>query len=67
MQAIMLAAGKGSRLGKLTKNNTKCMLEINGISLLERTIIALKKAKINKLILVMHFAKRTNLLFFLLV
>lgn len=25
MQAIMLAAGKGSRLGKYTKNNTKCM------------------------------------------
>ncbi len=60
MQAIMLAAGKGSRLGKLTKNNTKCMLEINGISLLERTIIALKKAKINKLILVVGY-KADNL------
>ena len=29
MQAVMLAAGKGSRLGKYTKYNTKCMLEIN--------------------------------------
>lgn len=55
MQAIMLAAGKGSRLGKLTKNNTKCMLEINGISLLERAIIALKNANINKLVLVIGY------------
>lgn len=30
MQALMLAAGKGSRLGKYTKDNTKCMLEVNG-------------------------------------
>lgn len=30
MQALMLAAGKGFRLGKYTKNNTKCMLEVNG-------------------------------------
>ena len=32
MQAIMLAAGKGSRLGKYTKNNTKCMLNIHEIA-----------------------------------
>ena len=29
MQAIILAAGMGNRLGKYTKDNTKCMLEIN--------------------------------------
>lgn len=49
MQAVMLAAGKGSRLGKYTKDNTKCMLEINGKTLLERTIDALCKANIKKL------------------
>ena len=38
MQAIMLAAGKGSRLGKYTKNNTKCMLDVHGETLLERAI-----------------------------
>ena len=27
MQAIILAAGMGSRLGKYTKENTKCMLQ----------------------------------------
>lgn len=30
MQAIILAAGMGRRLGEYTKNNTKCMLSING-------------------------------------
>lgn len=55
MQAIMLAAGKGQRLGKYTKNNTKCMLEINGCSLLERAINSLLEANINHLILVVGY------------
>ena len=57
MQAIMLAAGKGKRLGKYTKNNTKCMLEINGISLLERAIDALLEANIHSLLLVVGYKK----------
>lgn len=57
MQAIMLAAGKGSRLGKYTKNNTKCMLEVNGVSLLERTIESLICAGINSLTLVVGYKK----------
>lgn len=44
MQAIMLAAGKGSRLGKYTKDNTKCMLSVHDKTLLERTIEALVEA-----------------------
>lgn len=55
MQAIMLAAGKGSRLKKYTKNNTKCMVKVNEITLLERVVIALKKANIRKLILVLGY------------
>ena len=57
MQAIMLAAGKGARLGKYTKNNTKCMVEVNNITLLERTIDALLYAGIDKLILVLGYKK----------
>ena len=57
MQALMLAAGKGSRLGRYTKDNTKCMLEVNGKTLLERCIDALKEANINKLILVLGYKK----------
>ena len=29
MQAIILAAGMGKRLGELTKDNTKCMVKVN--------------------------------------
>ena len=36
MQAIILAAGMGKRLGELTKGNTKCMVNVNGISLIDR-------------------------------
>ena len=31
MQAIILAAGMGRRLGELTRYDTKCMIEVNGI------------------------------------
>ena len=34
MQAIILAAGMGKRLGNLTKDNTKCMVKVNGIPLI---------------------------------
>ena len=57
MQALMLAAGKGSRLGKYTKNNTKCMLEVNGKTLLERTIDSLLEANIDKFIIVLGYKK----------
>ena len=35
MQAIILAAGMGRRLGKYTQDNTKCMVEVNGVKLIE--------------------------------
>lgn len=57
MQAIMLAAGMGSRLGKYTKNNTKCLLNVNGKTLLERAIDSLLEANVNKLILVLGYKK----------
>ncbi len=38
MQAIILAAGMGKRLGELTQNNTKCMLKVNGVTLIERLL-----------------------------
>ena len=51
----MLAAGKGSRLGKYTKNNTKCMLNIHGKTLLERAIDALIEADIKDFIIVLGY------------
>lgn len=38
MQGIILAAGMGKRLKNITKNKTKCMVEVNGISLIERML-----------------------------
>lgn len=55
MQALILAAGMGKRLGKYTSDNTKCMLNINGKTLIEWAIEALLDAGINKLILVIGY------------
>lgn len=55
MQAIILAAGMGKRLGDLTKNNTKCMLEVNGVRLIDRVIIQLSKFKLNRLVIVVGY------------
>ncbi len=38
MQAIILAAGMGKRLGKFTQENTKCMVKVNDITIIERII-----------------------------
>lgn len=38
MQAIILAAGMGKRLGDLTKDNTKCMIKVNGTYLIDRLL-----------------------------
>ena len=61
MQALILAAGTGSRLGKHTKENTKCMLEINGKTLIQHTIEKLSNAGITKLIMVVGY-KKDNLI-----
>ncbi len=52
MQALMLAAGMGRRLGKYTDNQTKCMVKIGGKTLLERIVEAIKEAGINRFIIV---------------
>ena len=38
MQAIILAAGMGRRLKDLTKDNTKCMVKVNGVPLIDRML-----------------------------
>ena len=52
MQAIILAAGMGRRLKELTSNNTKCMLSINGSSLIERMLNALDPQDLKRIIIV---------------
>ncbi len=60
MQALMLAAGMGKRLGRYTQNGTKCMVQVNGKALIEYAIEALIKAGIKKFILVVGY--RSNVL-----
>lgn len=55
MQALMLAAGMGKRLGKFTNDNTKCMVEVAGKKLIDRAIEAVKLAGINKFALVVGY------------
>ncbi len=55
MQALILAAGMGKRLGELTKNNTKCMLEVNGVRLIDRFITQLSKLNLNRLVIVVGY------------
>ena len=52
MQALMLAAGMGRRMGKYTQAMTKCMIEVGGRTLLERAVEALKEAGIRKFVMV---------------
>ena len=55
MQAIILAAGMGRRLGDLTKDNTKCMLKVNGICLIDRFILQLSKCNLKRLVIVVGY------------
>ena len=55
MQAIILAAGMGKRLGELTKNNTKCMVEVNGVRLIDRTLNQLSRLELTRVVIVVGY------------
>lgn len=55
MQAIILAAGMGKRLKSYTKDATKCMVKVNGKTLIEYTIEALAANKIERLVVVVGY------------
>lgn len=55
MQAIILAAGMGKRLKNFTKNNTKCMVQVNGVSLIERMLKQLDVLALNRIIIVIGY------------
>ena len=52
MQAIIMAAGKGSRLGELTKGYPKSFVEINGKKLIEYNLEMLRSVGVDKIIIV---------------
>ena len=55
MQAIILAAGMGKRLGEYTHDNTKCMLEVNGVKLIDRVLASLKNVHISRVVIVVGY------------
>ncbi len=55
MQALMLAAGMGKRLGAYTNNQTKCMVKVGGKTLLEHAADALREAGIRKFVIVVGY------------
>ena len=55
MQAIILAAGMGKRLKELTNNNTKCMVKVNGVSMIDRMLHQIEKIHLSKIIIVIGY------------
>ena len=55
MQAIILAAGMGRRLGDYTKDNTKCMVPVNGVRLIDRLLGQLAKQKLQRVVIVVGY------------
>ena len=55
MQAIILAAGMGKRLKELTQNNTKCMVKVNGVSLIDRMLHQIERKKLSKIVIVVGY------------
>lgn len=48
MKVIILAAGQGSRLRPLTDTKPKCMVDVNGRSILSRQLAVMKKCSIEE-------------------
>ena len=55
MQAVILAAGMGKRLKDLTRNNAKCMIQVNGVTLIERAMRILDKKQLSRIVVVVGF------------
>ncbi len=55
MQAIILAAGMGKRLKELTRYNTKCMIKVNGITLIERMLKQIDQKHFSRIVIVTGF------------
>ena len=52
MRAIILAAGEGKRLRPYTNDRPKCMVEIEGVSLIDRQIKILRSKGVEEIIII---------------
>lgn len=55
MQGMILAAGMGKRLKELTRNNTKCMVKVNGVTLIERMLCQLDRLYLSRIVIVVGY------------
>ncbi len=55
MQAMILAAGMGRRLKELTQNNTKCMVKVNGVTLIDRLLHQLDVRGLSRIVIVVGY------------
>lgn len=55
MQGMILAAGMGRRLKELTKDNTKCMVKVNGVTLIERMLRQMDKLYLSRIVIVVGY------------
>lgn len=55
MQAIILAAGMGKRLKELTQNNTKCMVKVNGVTLIDRMLHQIDRQHLSRIVIVVGY------------
>ena len=52
MQAVIPAAGMGRRLGSLTENVAKCMIKVNGVTLIERMAAQLDSLGLSRIVVI---------------
>lgn len=57
MQAMILAAGMGKRLGELTAHNTKCMVEVSGKPMIDRMLEQLCELDIARIVVVVGYER----------
>jgi len=57
MKAIFIAAGQGSRLGDITKDLPKPLIDVNGKSIIQRQIDLLRQNNIHEIIIVTGYKK----------
>ena len=55
MQAIILAAGMGKRLKELTRDNTKCMVKVNGVTLIDRMLHQIERHNLSRIVIVVGY------------
>lgn len=55
MQSIILAAGMGKRLKELTQDRTKCMVQVNGVALIDRMLHQIESRHLSRIVIVVGY------------